>query len=286
MPVRIVTDSSNYIPEADLERLGIVRVPLHVHDGDIMRPETQIDLDAFYRRLADTRTLPTSSQPSPEDLVNAFDAASADGSPVLGAFISARMSGTCQVAELAAGMVREKRPEARIDVLDTESNSMQEGYAVLAAAEVAAAGGSLDECAAAARETIRRTRFLFTPATLEYLQRGGRISGASALLGSLLQITPVLTVEDGVTTVAGKVRTRRRAEEEIARRMAADVERCGLRRAVIHGIVDMDEASRFGRDLIEPIAGGPVPVVPVGPVVGLHVGPAVAVVYETEEPLR
>lgn len=286
MTVRIVTDSTNYIPVEEIERLGITRVPLHVHDGDEMRPETEIDIPAFYRRLADIRTIPTSSQPSPDDLFQVFSAAVSEGHDVLGAFLSAKMSGTVQSAELAANMVREEHPDARIAVLDTASNCMQEGYAVLSAAEKAVVGGTLEECEAAGRETMRRTRFLFTPHTLEYLQRGGRISGASALLGSLLQIVPILTVEEGETTVSAKVRTRAKALKEIAARMRADADAHGLRRAVVHGIVDLDEAARFGRELIDPIVGSKVAVVPVGPVIGLHVGPAVAVVYETVEPMR
>lgn len=287
MPVRVVTDSTNYIPAEDLERLGILRVPLYVHDGDDMRAETEIDLDAFYARLADTRTIPSSSQPSPDALVEAFKQAGDGGTDALGVFISQKMSGTHQVAELAARIVREQDPEARIAVVDTESNCMQEGFAVLAAAEAAHAGSSLAECETAARETIRRTRFLFSPRSLEYLSRGGRISGASALLGSLLQIVPILTVDNGVVEVAAKVRTRSKAYAEIAARMRADIERAGgLARAVVHGIVDLDEASRFARDFVEPIVGAAVPVIPVGPVVGLHVGPAVGVVYETVDPLR
>ena len=286
MAVRIVSDSTNYIPSEDLTRLGISRVPLWVHDGDEMRPETEIDLAAFYRRLADTRTIPTSSQPSPEEFVRAFAEATADGSEALGVFISTKMSGTAQAAELAANMVREQHPGATIEVLDTESNCMQEGFAVLSAAEVAAQGGTIEECVHAARETMRRTRFLFTPHTLEYLSRGGRISGASALLGSLLQITPILTVDGGTTEVAGKVRTRTKALGEIASRMRSDIERCGLKRCVVHAIVDIDEAERFGREFIDPVAGQRVPVLPIGPVIGLHVGPAVGVVYETVEPLR
>ncbi len=286
MTVRIVTDSTNYLPAEELERLGITRVSLHVHDGDQMRPETEIDIPAFYRRLADTRTIPTSSQPSPDDLVTAFTEAASDGSEVLGCFMSSRMSGTVQSAELAATMVREAHPDARISVLDTESNCMQEGYAVLSAAEKAAAGGTLEECEAAARATMARSRFLFTPHTLEYLARGGRISGASALLGSLLQIAPILTVEDGETQVAAKVRTRKRVLAEAASRFADDIERCGLERVLVHAIVDLEEGARFAADYIEPIVGDTVPVVPIGPVIGLHVGPAVGVVYETREPLR
>ncbi|HET6351739.1 MAG TPA: DegV family protein [Coriobacteriia bacterium] len=286
MSVAVVTDSTNYIPSEELARLSIARVSLHVHDGADLRPETEIDIPAFYQRLADTREIPTSSQPSPDELVTVFRQLVEEGHEVVGAFMSSRMSGTVQAAELAATMVRETHPDARIAVVDTESNCMQEGYAVLAAAEKAAEGAGSDECVAAAVETVRRTRFLFSPHTLEYLSRGGRISGASALLGSLLQIVPILTVEHGETTIAAKVRTRAKAHAELANRMRADIERCGLRRAVVHGIVDMDEAARFARENVEPVVGHRVDVVPIGPVIGLHVGPAVGVVYETEEPLR
>lgn len=286
MPVRIITDSTNYIPEETLDSLAITRVPLFVHDHDRMRAETEIDLDAFYRRLADTRDIPTSSQPSPEELAEVFSAAAEDGFDVLGIFLSAKMSGTAQSAELAAAIARERVPEARIEVVDTQVNCMQEGFAVLSAAEKAASGGVLDECVQAAREVMRRTRFLFAPEGLEHLIRGGRISGASALVGSLLHIVPILTVEDGEVAVVAKVRTQARALSEIASQMKADIERFGFRRAVVHGIVDIDAATRFAREVVDGIVGVTVPVIPVGPVIGLHTGPSVGVVYETEEPMR
>ena len=288
MAVRIVTDSTNYLPAEGLRALGVRSVPLYVHDGDEMRPETEIDLAAFYRRLEDMRTLPTSSQPSPEALAVAFRAAldEEDADAVLGVFLSSRMSGTVQAAELAASMVRDERPGVRIDVLDSESNCMQEGYAVLSAAEKAAEGGDVDACIAAARNSMARTRFLFSPTSLEYLRRGGRISGAASFLGGLLQVAPILNVENGETTAVVRVRTHAKAMTEMGLRMKADVERCGLRRAVVHSIAEESIARAFARDIVEPIAGGPVDVVPIGPVIGLHVGPAVGVVYETLEPLR
>lgn len=285
MAVRVVTDSTSYLPDDELVRLKIRRVSLHVHDGDQMRAETDIDLDAFYARLADTRSIPTSSQPSPEEMAETFSAIHQAGDEALGVFMSSKMSGTVQSAELAASLVRSEHDSATIGVLDSESNCMQEGFAVLSAAEAAAAGRSLPECVEQAMHTMRRSRFLFVPQSLEYLARGGRISGASALLGSLLQIMPILTVEDGETTVAAKVRTRAKALAEMAGRMREDVERCGFKRAVVHGIVDLEEARRF-RDRYLGEVYGDVPVVPVGPVIGLHVGPAVGVVYETVEPLR
>jgi DegV family protein with EDD domain len=285
--VRIVTDSTNYIPEEKLRAHQIRVVPLYVHDGDDLRPETEIDLERFYRRLEDMRTLPTSSQPSPEALAAAFrEALDADADAVLGVFISSRMSGTVQAAELAAAMVRGERPGALIGVLDSESNCMQEGCAVLSAADTADAGAELDECMAAVKDTIARTRFLFSPTSLEYLRRGGRISGAASFLGGLLQMAPILTVENGETTAVARVRTHRKAMAAIGARMKADLDRFGVRRAVVHSIAAPEAAGAFAEEIVEPIIGAPVQVVPVGPVIGLHVGPAVGVVYETAEPLR
>jgi len=286
MALHVVTDSTSYLPASDLARLGIAVVPLFVTDGDAVSAETDLDFADFYRRLEDTRVLPTSSQPSLESLVAAFRRGAEAGDEVLGVFLSSRMSGTYESAQLAATMVRDEVPGSRIEVLDSESNCMQEGYAVLSAAEAGAAGGSIQECIAAARATMERSRFVFTPRSLEYLRRGGRIGNASALLGTLLQILPVLTVDGGLTTTDAKVRTHAKALERIRDDFARDVAEKGLRRVVVHSIAELSGAAAFARDVIEPIAGRPVDVIPVGPVIGTHVGSAVGLVYETEKPLR
>ena len=286
MALHVVTDSTSYLPAADLARLGIAVVPLFVTDGDAVSAETDLDFADFYRRLEDTRVLPTSSQPSLDSLVAAFRRGAEAGGDVLGVFMSSKMSGTYESAQLAATMVRAEMPGSRIEVLDSESNSMQEGFAVLSAAEAGAAGASIEECIAAARETMARTRFVFTPRSLEYLRRGGRIGNASALLGTLLQILPVLTVEGGVTTTDAKVRTHAKALDRMRDDFARDVAEKGLRRVVVHSIAEPSGSEAFARDVIAPIAGRSVDVIPLGPVIGTHVGPAVALVYETEEPLR
>ena len=286
MALRVVTDSTTYLPAADLERLHIDVVPLFVNDGDSASAETGLDFVAFYHRLEDTRVLPTSSQPSLEALVSAFRRGVEAGDEVLGVFLSGRMSGTFESAQLAATMVCAEIPDARIEVLDSDSNCMQEGYAVLSAAEAGAAGSAIEECIAAARATMARSRFVFTPRTLEYLRRGGRIGNASALLGTLLQILPVLTVDGGLTTTDAKVRTHAKALERMRDDFARDVVEKGLRRVVVHSIAEASDAQVFARDAIEPIAGCRVDVIPIGPVIGMHVGPAVGLVYETEDPLR
>lgn len=286
MALRVVTDSTTYLPAVDLERLHIDVVPLFVNDGDSASAETDLDFVAFYHRFEDTRVLPTSSQPSLEALVSAFRRGVEAGDEVLGVFLSGCMSGTFESAQFAATMVRAEIPDARIEVLDSESNCMQEGYAVLSAAEAGAAGSAIEECLVAARATMARSRFVFTPRTLEYLRRGGRIGNASALLGTLLRILPVLTVDGGLTTTDAKVRTHAKALERMRDDFARDVAEKGLRRVVVHSIAEASDAEVFARDAIEPIAGCRVDVIPIGPVIGMHVGPAVGLVYETEEPLR
>lgn len=285
MSVHVVTDSVASMPSHYLESLGIEVVSLFVNDGDRHEADVDIDLDSFYRRLADMSHIPTSSQPSVESFVTAFGDAVRRGQDVVGVFISEKMSGTVQTARMAAEMVLEQMPGARIEIVDSRSNSMQEGFAALAAAKAAQAGESVERCVAAAIETTKRTRYLFTPDTLEYLRRGGRIGTAGALLGTLLQIRPILTVRDGETTTFAKVRTTSRALSEMARTFADDIATFGLRQVVVHYIADRAAAEEFAAAHIAPIVGTEVEIVPVSPVIGVHVGPAVAVAYETEREL-
>lgn len=286
MTVSVVTDSTASLTPSMLQEYGISMAPLFVVDGGIATPDPEIDESAFYRRLESCKSLPSTTQSSLEDLTGAFRDAAAAGRDAVGIFISEAMSGTVQAARVAARTVCEEFPGANIAVLDSRSNSMQEGFAVLSAAAAAKAGATLEECMAAARETMLRTRYLFTPASLEYLRKGGRIGTASALLGQVLQICPILTVEGGHTATYAKVRTRAKALSTMAEKFTSEVTEFGLKRAVVHYISDRGAAERFAAESIEPIVGSEVPVLPVSPSIGVHVGPAVAVAYETQRPLR
>jgi DegV family protein with EDD domain len=285
MTVSVISDSVASIPADIVAENGIDVVSLYVNDGATNLPETEMDVADFYRRLADMRTLPTSSQPSPDMLVQAFRRALAKGADVLGVFMSSKMSGTYEAAGLAAQMIRSEFPGSRIELMDSGSNSMEEGFGAIAAAQAARAGQSIERCMETATDTLARSRFLFSPHTLEYLRRGGRIGGASALVGGLLQIKPILTVEGGETQTFAKVRTQARALETMARKLADDAAAFGLAQVIVHYIVDVELAQRFAVEQIAPIAGGPVRVIPVSPVIGLHVGPAIGIVYETEREL-
>jgi DegV family protein with EDD domain len=282
MPVSVVTDSVASIPADIIAETGLEVVSLYINDGETNQRELDMDIADFYRRLEDMRSLPTSSQPSVEEILCAFRGAVERGSDVVGVFISEKMSGTVQTARLAAEMIRGEFPAARIEVVDSGSNSMEEGFGAIAAAKAAQAGESIERCVTAAQVTLRRSRYLFTPHTLEYLRRGGRIGGASALIGGLLQIRPILTVERGETQTFSKVRTQSRAMAEMTRKFSEDIAAYGLAQVIVHYISDRELAEQYAKEQIEPLVGRPVRVIPVSPVIGLHVGPAIAIAYETE----
>lgn len=284
MAVRVITDSTSYLPAAELERYGIGRVSLGVTfaDGTTAR-ELDLDTSGFYERMLTDAEIPKSSQPSVAEVADAFRTVVAAGDAVVGVFISSAMSGTYESALLAANMITEEYPEAAIELVDSRSNCMQLGMCVLEAARAAERGEDAGAVANAARECVPRTRFLFTPHDLVYLKKGGRIGGASALLGTLLQIRPVLTVEDGETAIYTKVRSKRRAMAAIAEAFGAEAARAGLAEVAVHHIADEPEGRELA-SMIQHVWDSPIPVIPLGPVIGLHVGPGtVGVVYRTEQ---
>lgn len=285
MAVRVIVDSVASIPADLAEEMGIRVASLHVHEGDVDHIETSLDVAEFYGRLFTLPEVPTSSQPSVETFVSLFEEAAEAGDDVVGVFISEKMSGTLQSARLAASMVSGRHPHWKCALVDSTSNSMQEGAVALAAARAALRGGDVGACEAAALAAVPRTRFLFSPDSLEYLRKGGRIGGASALLGTVLQIRPILTVSQGETSSVEKVRTVRRALDRMAALFAEDVKRAGLADVWVHYIGPAGPAEVWAREAVEPVAGRSVRVVPVSPVIGVHVGPAVGIAYETVMPL-
>jgi DegV family protein with EDD domain len=286
MAVRVITDSTSYLPAGEAEELGIHVVQLSATLGGVTRTEAEIDSEAFYRAMRDTGEFPTSSQPTVASMIEAFETPVLAGDDVVAVFLSSKMSGTFETALMAREQVLERHPDARVEVVDSLSNCMEEGFAVLAAARCAATGGTLEEAAAAARDTTARTRWLFCPASLEYLRMGGRIGNARALLGALLQVRPILTVIDGVTATVRSVRTQKRATEAIADMVAADAEAHGLEDIVVHHILDAEEAELLA-GLLAPRIGRRPRVQQIGPAIGLHVGPGtLGVVYETRDHLH
>lgn len=287
MAVSVITDSTSYVPRELRRELKMGVVGLSSLLGGVIYADDAEDYEPFYTALEATSEMPTTSQPAVQDMVDAIESRVEAGDEVVGVFISEKMSGTYSTALLARDMVLERHPDAVIELVDSKSNSMELGHAALAAARAAASGEPIAAVVAAATAMIERTRFLFVPATLEYLRRGGRIGNASALIGSLLQVRPILTVTDGQTDVFAKVRTTRKALDTIVDAFAADIrDKGGLGDAIVHHIHD-EAAGRSLAERISEVAGRAIDICPIGPAIGAHVGPgAVAVVYHTLDPMH
>lgn len=282
MHVKVLTDSTSYIDKIIKNELDIKTVSLHLKFENVNFREIDIDNDSFYKMM-DEKGIPFSSQPSVSEMYTEMESVVASGDELLCIFISSDMSGTYSTANMVKTMILEKYSNAKIQILDSRSNSMQLGFAVIAAARVAKEGKTLDEAVTIAVEIFNRSRFLFIPENLEYLRKGGRIGGASALIGNLLKIIPILTVEDGKTTVLAKVRTKKKAVLTMLEKMFEDIDNFGLGEIIVHHINCYDEATQLAYLINEKLKVN-VNICDIGPVIGLHVGPgSIAVVYYTQK---
>jgi DegV family protein with EDD domain len=273
--IRVITDSTSDLPEAICRQLGISVVPLSVRFGDEMLADG-VDLDSagFWSRLAGTTSMPETAAPSAGSFMDAFTSAADEGADgIVAVTLSSRLSGTYQSAAIAAENVSASVP---VRVVDSGTVSMALGIVAMAAAEAAAAGADLGAVAAVTAETATRVEVLVALDTLEFLQRGGRIGKAQALIGGMLDIKPLITVEDGVVTAAGRVRTRSKARLAILER-ARQHDRAP-RMSVIHGAADdVDEVTAAVRGVV----GDRVMVAELGPVVATHAGPGtIGIAYQ------
>ena len=279
MAIKIVTDSTSYIPEEFINKYDISVVSLNViMNGESIR-EVDLDNETFYSKMEESTEIPSSSQPSPDEIYNTFENIIKEGNSIVGIFISSDMSGTVSSANLIKNMLLEKYPTAHIEIVDSRSNCMQMGYVAIEAAKAAAAGKSMEEVIDVCTSVINNSRFLFTPDTLDYLKKGGRIGGASALLGTLFQIKPILTVCDGKTTVFTKVRTKKKAVDTLVTTLVNDLQGKELGGVIVHHINCQDEGLSLAAKIKKQL-GVDVQIDTIGPIIGLHVGPgSIGVAY-------
>ncbi|KUO50291.1 MAG: fatty acid-binding protein DegV [Desulfitibacter sp. BRH_c19] len=280
MGIKILTDSTSYINEAVRESLDIAVVPLSVDFGDNAFKETEIDNKSFYEMMK-KKGIPKSSQPSIGDLYNEMEGIVKVGHSLLAIFLSSEMSGTYSTANTARDMILENYPNAKLEIIDSRSNCMQLGFAVIVAARAAMEGKTLDQVKKVAEENMKKSRFLFIPDSLEYLEKGGRIGRANAIIGNFLKIIPILTVENGVTTIFKKVRTKKKAVLTMVEQVLEDIRTLGLGEIIVHHIDCIDEARELANDMKQ-ILDVDISIQAIGPVIGLHVGPgAIAIAYYT-----
>ena len=210
--VAIITDSTINLPEGAIEESNIQTVPLIIHwDGKSYIDQVELTTKEFYKRLATSKTLPSTSQPSISAFVEVYQPLIDQGYDIITLPLSAGISGTFLSASAAAGQF----PIGRIEVLDTKSVSVGLGIILMKVARAAKAGASLPECREIALDVASRVKIYFSVETLENLRKGGRINSAAAFLGTALDMKPILEFRGGLIEAKERVRTSKKAHARL-----------------------------------------------------------------------
>ena len=272
--IRVVTDSSCDLPQEVLDRNLLTVVPLNIRFGDDdFVDRVELPADAFWKRLQSSEELPETAAPPVGRFAAAFgdlQGQGAEGIVVVG--ISADLSGTLNSATLAAEAFDGGIP---IRLVDSRLVSSALGLVALAAARVAQNGGSLEQVVAAAEHASARTGVFAALDTLEFLKRGGRIGAAQAFFGGLLNVKPLISIEEGVVAPADRVRTRKKALAAVLDHVMERVEDIA-ELAVLHSDPpDLDDFLAQLKPVMAKVAGAhqDVVVARLGSVVGAHAGP-------------
>lgn len=222
--VAIVTDSSAYIPEELAEKYSIFTIPLLLIWGEkTLKDGVDIQPDHFYQQMKSSPTNPTTSQPSPSEFIEIYKKLLDQGYDIFSIHLSQKLSGTLDSAIQA----RQQLSSERIVIFDSQMTSMAQGFQILTIARAIAAGASLKQCEDLANQVRDHTGVYFVVSDLEYLRRGGRIGGAAAFLGTMLNLKPILTLRDGRIEPIEKVRTTSRAIDRLLDLFEIDLNRWG-----------------------------------------------------------
>jgi DegV family protein with EDD domain len=268
--IAIITDTTSNIPEESVKQYHLEVIPqVLIWEGETLYDEVDITADEFYKRLQNAEEMPTTSQATIAGFQELFEPHVKKGRPILAILISTELSGTVQSAIQA----KKYFPDARIEIIDSRSVAMALGFQVLAAARAAEEGKSFEEVVQVARTVGEQIGVIFVVDTLEYLHRGGRIGGASRLLGTALALKPLLHVKDGRVEPLERVRTKAKA---ILRMLDLIEERIkgseNVHLAAMHA-ASPDEAAELLERAKERFQPSETFFSVVGPVIGTHVGP-------------
>lgn len=270
--VKIITDSTSDIPQEEAARLGVVVVPLTVFFGsESYRDGIDLTNKEFFKKLAASEILPTTSQIPPGEFTPLFQRYVDAGDEIVGIFISSKLSGTYQSAEVARGLVSSEK----VHVIDSRTATFELALLVYEAVRYRDEGKSASEIAGLIRDLIRRVRLFAVVDTLKYLRMSGRISTTTAFVGGLLGINPIIAIRDGAVVSIGKTRGLKAGLDFIAEQM--ETQPPDFSHTIIFGHTNAPEALR---ETVETLTGrfgikGYLEM-DIGSVVGTHVGPGAA----------
>jgi DegV family protein with EDD domain len=268
--IKIVTDSASGITQEVGRQHGITVVPLYVHFGtETFRDGVDIHPADFFSRLKSSPQLPTTSQPSAGDFLEVYKSLTADGSEVVSVHLSYKLSGTV----VSASTARDLLPGARIHVVDTQFIAAAQELMVMEAVRMVAAGQNAETILARLDKLIAGFHFYLTLETLEYLEKGGRIGKAAALLGSALQMKPIVEIRGGAVEAAGRVRSKSKAVAQMRELvMQGTSGRSRVYLGIMHAATP-EEARAVETDLVSKLKPVEMTTSEIGPVMSVHTGP-------------
>jgi DegV family protein with EDD domain len=274
--VAVVTDSVASIPEDLLKALQIRWVAYFVHRGtEVLRDLVTIQREEFFRWLPSARELPQTASPGPGDYLRMYERLSMEegAQEIVSIHMTSIGSGAYQAARAAQAMALEQLPDLRIEVIDTRNAAMAHGWMVIEAARAAIAGLQLEAVAERVRSLIPRCKMIMTADTLRYLYMGGRIGKAARLVGTALNIKPLIGMEDGVIVAVGQARSRGQAYQKIVDMVESIVGPNGKAKfAFIHAAA-REEAEKLRAMVEARVASVETLIAELTPALGVHSGP-------------
>ncbi len=280
MAVKIVGATSTGISPETARQFDLTIVPLHVNFGiETLRDGVDITPEAFLDRLATSKQFPTTSQPPAGDFLEVFNKYRAAGHDILCVLLSNKLSGTV----MSANTAKEQLHDEHIHVFDTLNVAVGEAILVLEAARLAQAGRSVPEIVQRLEFMRGRIQLYFVVNTLEYLAKGGRVSNAQAFLGTVLQMKPILKVENGLVEGAERIRTTSKAHTRLRRIVEEGIQgKSNIQVAVMYTTIK-DKAQKLAEDIRTHYHLPDVPVSMISPAVSAHTGPrALGVAFYAE----
>ncbi|NLO21903.1 MAG: DegV family protein [Syntrophomonadaceae bacterium] len=275
MKVQVISDSTSYLPTEIINKYQINIIPLNVHfDGEVFKEGSRYSNREYYDKLKKSTSFPSTSQPSAGQFLEVFQQLEPD-TEALAILLSSKISGTYQSAHMAREMMPERSQQ--IHLFDSYFSGMGLGFQVIAACEMLTTGNTIEEVIQGLEIIKNKMRLFFVVENLEYLSRGGRMSTISCKLGTLLQLKPVLSLENGQLALFQKARTLPRAMAVVL----AELEKVGdsVQRIAILNVESQEKAQQL-RDGLEDKYHVPVSICDLGPVVGSHLGPgSLGIVY-------
>jgi EDD domain protein, DegV family len=275
--VAILTDSTASIPEPLLEELNIRTVAYYIHRGqEVLRDLVTIQRDEFLNWLMTAKVLPTTASPGPGDYFEAYEKLSKEGyNEIVSIHMTSKGSGAYQAAMLAQSMMQEQNPDVHVEVIDTRNVSLCQGWMAIEAARAALAGLKLEEVADKVKSMIPVTHMIQTADTLKYLYMGGRIGRAKQMVGTLLNIKPLIGMEDGEIVPEGMARSRGQAYQAMVDKVEETVGKSRIKIAYVHAgarqeVEKLRKAVESRLNTVESM------IAELSPALAVHTGPGTA----------